>query len=40
MNIASCGKYIGWTEIHCNDYGKLFAYIDSSVEKGHSPVYE
>jgi hypothetical protein len=31
-NIAISGKYIGWIEIHCNNCGKLVAYIDSSVE--------
>ena len=31
-NIAISGKYIGWTEIHCNKCGKLVAYIDSSIE--------
>jgi hypothetical protein len=31
-NVAISGKYIGWTEIHCNNCGKLVAYIDSSIE--------
>ena len=31
-NIIISGKYIGWTEIHCNSCGKLVAYIDSSIE--------
>ena len=31
-NIAISGKYIGWTEIHCNNCGKLIAYIDSQIE--------
>jgi hypothetical protein len=29
-NVVISGKYIGWTEIHCNNCGKLVAYIDSS----------
>jgi hypothetical protein len=31
-NIVISGKYIGWTEIHCNSCGKLIAYIDSPIE--------
>ena len=31
-NIVISGKYIGWTEIHCNNCGKLIAYIDSQIE--------
>ena len=31
-NVVISGKYIGWTEIHCNNCGKLVAYIDSSIE--------
>ena len=31
-NIVISGKYIGWTEIHCNSCGKLVAYIDSPIE--------
>ena len=31
-NIIISGKYIGWTEIHCNSCGKLVAYIDSPIE--------
>jgi hypothetical protein len=31
-NVGISGKYIGWTEIHCNNCGKLVAYIDSSIE--------
>ena len=31
-NIVISGKYIGWTEIHCNNCGKLVAYIDSQIE--------
>jgi hypothetical protein len=31
-NVVISGKYIGWTEIHCNSCGKLVAYIDSSIE--------
>jgi hypothetical protein len=31
-NVAISGKYIGWTEIHCNKCGKLVVYIDSSIE--------
>ncbi len=31
-NMVISGKYIGWTEIHCNSCGKLVAYIDSSIE--------
>ena len=31
-NVVISGKYIGWTEIHCNSCGKLVAYIDSQIE--------
>ena len=31
-NALISGKYIGWTEIHCNNCGKLLCYIDSSSE--------
>jgi hypothetical protein len=31
-NAVISGKYIGWTEIHCNSCGKLLSYIDSSSE--------
>jgi hypothetical protein len=31
-NIVISGKYIGWTEIHCNSCGKLVAFIDSQIE--------
>jgi hypothetical protein len=31
-NIVISGKYIGWTEIHCNSCGKLVAFIDSTIE--------
>jgi hypothetical protein len=31
-NAVISGKYIGWTEIHCNNCGKLLAFIDSSSE--------
>lgn len=31
-NIIISGKYIGWTEIHCNSCGKLVAFIDSPIE--------
>jgi len=31
-NIVISGKYIGWTEIHCNGCGKLVAFIDSPIE--------
>jgi len=31
-NVAISEKYFGWTEIHCNNCGKLVAYIDSSIE--------
>ena len=31
-NIVISGKYIGWTEIHCNSCGKLVAFIDSPIE--------
>ncbi|MDR4510109.1 MAG: hypothetical protein MRJ93_00190 [Nitrososphaeraceae archaeon] len=31
-NAVISGKYIGWTEIHCNNCGKLLCYIDSSSE--------
>lgn len=31
-NAVISGKYIGWTEIHCNNCGKLLSYIDSSSE--------
>ena len=34
-NVIISGKYIGWTEIHCNSCGKLVAYIDSSIENIH-----
>src|SRR5687768_18497398 len=32
-NIIISGKYIGWTEIHCNSCGKLVAFIDSPIER-------
>ena len=31
-NVVISGKYIGWTEIHCNSCGKLVAFIDSPIE--------
>jgi hypothetical protein len=31
-NIVISGKYIGWTEIHCNSCGKLVAFLDSPIE--------
>ena len=31
-NVIISGKYIGWTEIHCNNCGKLVAFIDSQIE--------
>ena len=31
-NVVISGKYIGWTEIHCNNCGKLVEYIDSTIE--------
>lgn len=31
-NIVISGKYIGWTEIHCNNCGKLVAFLDSPIE--------
>ena len=31
-NVGISEKYFGWTEIHCNNCGKLVAYIDSSIE--------
>ena len=31
-NAVISGKYIGWTEIHCNNCGKLLAFIDSPSE--------
>jgi hypothetical protein len=31
-NVVISGKYIGWIEIHCNNFGKLVTYIDSSLE--------
>jgi hypothetical protein len=31
-NVVISGKYIGWTEIHCNNCGKLVAFIDSPIE--------
>ena len=31
-NALISGKYIGWTEIHCNNCGKLLAFIDSPSE--------
>lgn len=31
-NVVISGKYIGWTEIHCNNCGKLVACIDSPIE--------
>ena len=32
FNVIISGKYIGWTEIHCNNCGKLVAYIDNPLE--------
>jgi DNA-directed RNA polymerase subunit RPC12/RpoP len=31
-NVIISGKYIGWTEIHCNSCGKLVAFLDSPIE--------
>jgi hypothetical protein len=31
-NTVISGKYIGWTEIHCNNCGKLVSFIDSSIK--------
>jgi len=31
-NAVISGKYIGWTEIHYNNCGKLLAFIDSPSE--------
>jgi hypothetical protein len=31
-NVIISGKYIGWTEIHCNSCGKLVAFLDNPIE--------
>jgi hypothetical protein len=31
-NTIVSGKYIGWTEVHCNTCGKLVCLIDSTNE--------